>query len=294
MQNDESLYISALEEISFAEETQNESRQENNEKIVKDPHNSSHYALEIFNYMKVREKHFQIDDYMPRQLFLTKTMRSLLIDWMVQVQEIFNLNHETLYLAVKITDIYLSKKIIPKEILQLIGIATLLISSKYDERKPILIDDFLYLCNYAYTKRDIIRKEIDVFRSVGCNLCIPLSYRFLHRYGKCCGTPNFTFTLARYILELSLLEYHFILELESKLASAALFLALKMTDLGSWTSKLEHYSGYKIFEFVNIVVHLNIMLHRKPNENMRAIRAKYSRKHLFDITRVPLIDEFYI
>ncbi|CAD6992337.1 unnamed protein product [Ceratitis capitata] len=62
----------------------------------------SNYAMDIFEYMKSREAEFPITDYMVKQVNLNKWMRTLLIDWMVEVQETFELNHETLYLAVKI------------------------------------------------------------------------------------------------------------------------------------------------------------------------------------------------
>lgn len=58
--------------------------------------------------------------------------RSLLIDWMVEVQESFELNHETLYLAVKIVDTYLGKELVSKDALQLLGAAALLIACKFD------------------------------------------------------------------------------------------------------------------------------------------------------------------
>lgn len=97
-----------------------------------DPVQVSDYAMDIFNYLKEREKTFKIDAYLERQPHLTNWMRTLLVDWMVEVQETFELNHETLYLAVKIVDIYLSKIKIEKEKLQLIGAAALFMSCKYD------------------------------------------------------------------------------------------------------------------------------------------------------------------
>ena len=69
---------------------------------------------------------------MARQTDITPWMRALLVDWMVEVQESFELNHETLYLAVKIVDLYLNKVLVAKESLQLIGAAALFISCKYD------------------------------------------------------------------------------------------------------------------------------------------------------------------
>lgn len=97
-----------------------------------DPVQVSEYAMEIFNYLKEREEQFKIDAYLQRQPNLTSWMRTLLVDWMVEVQETFELNHETLYLAVKIVDIYLSKVKIEKEQLQLIGAAALFMACKFD------------------------------------------------------------------------------------------------------------------------------------------------------------------
>ena len=59
-------------------------------------------------------------------------MRSLLVDWMAEVQESFELNHETLYLAVKIVDIYLGKMTVDKDTLQLLGAAAIFLSCKFD------------------------------------------------------------------------------------------------------------------------------------------------------------------
>lgn len=97
-----------------------------------DPFQVSHYAMDTFSYMKSREEQYRIQDYMTKQVHISKWMRSLLVDWMVEVQETFELNHETLYMAVKIVDLYLSKVIVIKDKLQLLGAAALFIASKYD------------------------------------------------------------------------------------------------------------------------------------------------------------------
>ena len=59
-------------------------------------------------------------------------MRAILIDWLVEVQENFELFHETLYLAVKIVDRYLEKTEVKKEYLQLVGATSMLIAAKYE------------------------------------------------------------------------------------------------------------------------------------------------------------------
>uniref|UniRef100_A0A034VGF1 G2/mitotic-specific cyclin-B3 n=1 Tax=Bactrocera dorsalis TaxID=27457 RepID=A0A034VGF1_BACDO len=248
----------------------------------------SHYAMDIFNYMKSREEEFPITDYMEKQIHLTKWMRTLLVDWMVEVQETFELNHETLYLAVKIVDLFLCRVIINKDVLQLLGASALFIACKFDERTPPLIEDFLYICDGAYKHNELIRMEMTTLRTINYDLGIPLSYRFLRRYARCAKVSMPTLTLARYILELSLMDYATIQFSDSKLACAALFMALRLDgDTNPWTLTLEYYTGYLLTDFAEIVPILNATLHRKPK--VKTIRSKYSHKIFHEVAKVPLL-----
>ena len=59
-------------------------------------------------------------------------MRMILIDWLCEVQQNFELFHETLYLAVKIVDRFLSARVVSRDNLQLIGATAMLMSSKIE------------------------------------------------------------------------------------------------------------------------------------------------------------------
>lgn len=63
---------------------------------------------------------------------ITPQMRAILVDWLVEVQECFELYHETLYLGVKLFDHFLEKNSIQRDELQLVGATTLIISSKIE------------------------------------------------------------------------------------------------------------------------------------------------------------------
>merc|ERR1712029_89551 len=129
---------------------------------------------------------------------------------MVEVQESFELNHETLYTGVKLVDIYLSRvKGVPKTQLQLCGATALLIACKIDERIPPLLDDFVYVCDDAYSRRQLMEQEREVLAVVGFDVGYPLSYRFVRRYGRVCNTSMPVLTYARYVLEMALMEYKF-------------------------------------------------------------------------------------
>ncbi|XP_037946843.1 G2/mitotic-specific cyclin-B3-like [Teleopsis dalmanni] len=313
---EESLYMSALEDISSSESVRFSGNfdaakrrsalmqckpEENLNGLPKDvedfdklnwddPFAVSHYTMDIFNYLKEREEKFPITDYMVKQVNLSKWMRSLLIDWMVEVQETFELNHETLYLAVKIVDLYLCRVVISKDKLQLLGAAALFIACKYDERTPPLVDDFLYICDGAYKHNELIKMEMNALKTIDYDIGIPLSYRFLRRYARCAKIQMPTLTLARYILESALMDYETITFSDSQMAAATLFMALRMTgEKKAWTSTLEYYSGYKLEEFAEIVVVLNAGLHRKPKATIKTIRSKYSHKIFHEVAKVPLM-----
>lgn len=214
---------------------------------LRDMSSEPHYAHDVFSYYKEKELQHLVPKYMHNQPQLKKSMRAVLVDWMVEVQESFELNHETLYLAVKMVDQYFSKKFLTKDRFQLLGATCMLMASKYDERLPASIDDFLYICDDAYSRRDMILMEMDVFRTLNFFLGYPLSYRFLRRYARCASLTMETLTLSRYVLETSLMDYDLALERDSKVAAAALLLALRMKQQ-KWVSLVTDCTDVPITE----------------------------------------------
>lgn len=93
---------------------------------------------------------------------------------------------------------------------------------------PPAIDDFIIVSDHAFARKDVIKMEMDVLKTVRFDLGTPLSYTFLRRYSKCIRADMKFLTLARYILELSLQDYAFAPERDSLKACAALYLAMKM------------------------------------------------------------------
>ena len=236
------------------------------------------YAFHTFEYYFRRELDFVIPNYIKDQPEVTKFMRSILIDWIVEVQEVFQLNHETIYQSVKIVDLYLSKCAVLKSELQLLGCTAMFIASKYDERVSHSLESFVFVCDKACTKKDVIRMEKQILNLLSFDIGMPLSYRFLRRFARVSHHPirqhkffrmifklffllstqcaRFTMemlTFSRYILEMTLMEYDFVTELDSKMAAASLLLAIKSkADINvSWVNEglICLYSYYLIKNF---------------------------------------------
>jgi len=89
---------------------------------------------------------------MTHQPEINDKMRSILIDWLIEVHLKFKLLPETLFITVNILDRYLEKSKVGKSRLQLVGVTALLIASKYEEIYPPELKDFVYITDKAYSK----------------------------------------------------------------------------------------------------------------------------------------------
>ncbi|XP_064393860.1 G2/mitotic-specific cyclin-B3-like isoform X2 [Halichondria panicea] len=257
---------------------------------AKDPLFSAQYAPYIYAYMRQREEHFAVAPYMERQGDIHAQMRTILVDWLIEVQENFELFHETLYLAVKIVDLYLSKKDVKREYLQLVGATSMLLAAKFEELTPPLVDDFLYLCDDAYTHDELLKMEQDIFKTVHYDINIPVAYRFLRRLAKAAEATMETHTLARYISESTLQDYQFVVEKPSMVAAASMYLALRMKSLGGWNPTLQHYSGYTVEQMLPFVTRLNTLI-QTPLGNTCTVRSKYSHDVFFNVATTPALQD---
>ena len=83
-------------------------------------------------------------------------MRTVLVDWLIEVHLKFKLLPETLYLTVNLIDRYLALESVSRKRLQLIGVTAMLIASKYEEIYPPEIKDFVFVTDQAYNRDDVL------------------------------------------------------------------------------------------------------------------------------------------
>ena len=72
-------------------------------------------------------------------------MRGILIDWIVEVGEMYGLKDQTIFLATNYIDRYVATHIVPRSCLQLVGVTCLQIASKYSESHCPTGDQFAYI-----------------------------------------------------------------------------------------------------------------------------------------------------
>lgn len=123
-------------------------------------------------------------DFMNIQNDITEKMRSIVVDWLVQVQNRFRMLPETLQLTVRIMDIYLSKVAVKRNQLQLLAVTSMLIAAKYEEMFFPEIEDFVYITNKAYTCEQIIEMETTLLLVLNFSVGIPIPLQYLRRFSK--------------------------------------------------------------------------------------------------------------
>ena len=130
------------------------------------------YTQEIYAYLRECETRSLVDhDYMSRQNDINPKMRVILNDWLVEVHLKFKLRQETLYLCFQLIDRFLEHTQVRRQKLQLVGVTGLMLASKYEEIYPPEVRDYVYICDNAYTRDEILKMEQvlpTLFSSMSC------------------------------------------------------------------------------------------------------------------------------
>ncbi|CAE6437618.1 unnamed protein product, partial [Rhizoctonia solani] len=246
-----------------------------------DPTMVAEYVAEIFDYMKELEVRTMPNPaYMSAQPDLTWEMRGILMDWIIQVHSRFRLLPETLFLATNIIDRFLSMRIVSLVKLQLVGITGLFVAAKYEEIMAPSVQNFLKVSDSGYTEQEILQAEKYILRTLGWDLSYPNPMSYLRRASKADAYDVQTRTMAKFLVEVSVVEEKLLKYTPSLLSGASLWLARLILDREEWSANLEHYSGYSeeaILPCANVM--LNYIV--QPPSAHESLWKKYSGKKYF-------------
>ncbi|KAH3665677.1 hypothetical protein OGAPHI_003865 [Ogataea philodendri] len=204
------------------------------------------YGPEIFNYMRDLEiKYAPYPQYVPDvQSEITWENRATLMNWIVQAHSRFNLLPETLFLAVNLIDRFLSKRAISLSRFQLCGAIALFIAAKYEEINCPSVQQMAYVVSNDYTTEELLKAERFMVNELNFEMGYPGPMSFLRRTSKADDYDSETRTLAKYFLEITIMDPRFVSSPPSWLAAGAHYLARKMLHQGKWTEAHVYYSGY--------------------------------------------------
>lgn len=259
--------------------------------LSNDPQLLDYYSDEIYQHLKsIESLHRAKFGFMKFQADITEKMRSVLLDWLVEVHHKFKLTTETLFLAVNLIDRYLEKVPISRSRLQLIGVSAFLIASKYEDIYPPEIRDMVYITDNAFTKQEILQGEIEILKKLEYNITVPSSFRFLERLSRVAGCSEQQHALSRYLQELALVDYKMIKYSYSNLAAAAIYLMFKIKNIKpEWTSDLRRASGYTEDQLKACARDMCMLFQNANKSSLKGVKNKFSSALFFHVANTPIL-----
>jgi cyclin B len=249
-----------------------------------------HHIHKITTHLKSRElKCLVKEDYFKRkQKQVDSKMREVLVDWLIEVHNRYKMRDETIFLAVRLIDKYLSLKPIEYDRFQLLGTASLMIAAKYEEIYPPKVKDFVYICANAYSRQDVLDMEARILTMLDFDLVFPSSIQFFGFFQKLYNFEATIRNLTYYILYGSLISHNFSRTSPRLLAYSAVIMANKA---------FKNYEGIKSFkqsvpdDFDDSQVNLcifqiyNMLLAMKKSE-LSALRTRFSSEKYGNIAQI--------
>ena len=161
-------------------------------------------------------------------------MRSVLIDWIIDVHYKFGLTDETLFMTVLIIDRYISIKYISKIRFQLLGITAMLIACKHEEINMPKIDDFIYITDNAYTKDEVVFMENDILNIFNFDLLYPSPIKFFECLALKYNFDKKQILMGKYLMETFLIDLKWINYRPSVIACACAYVVMKFYKMENY------------------------------------------------------------
>ena len=151
----------------------------------------------------------------------------------------------------------------------------MLIASKYEEIYATEVRDFIYITDNTYSSEKIRKMEIEMLRELDYMFGNPLCLHFLRRNSKAGEVTPEIHTMAKFLMELCLVDYDMLKYLPSMIMSSALCLSIKLYGVSSWNANLKHYSNYSSAEVSSCIGKMAMLVNKMDKSKQQAVKNKY-------------------
>ncbi|XP_012694255.2 cyclin-F [Clupea harengus] len=190
---------------------------------------------------------------------LNDTMRYILVDWLVEVTTMKDFSSLTLHVTVCAVDRYLALRSVPKARLQLLGIACMVICTRYVSKEILTIREAVWLTDNTYQYEDLVRMMGEVIAVLGGKIRTPTLVDYGEVLQSLLPMERRSVHFFCYVCELSLLYAVLSAIPPARLACAALLLTRALHHYAPvWPSLLAENTGFSSKELVPTVMMLYV------------------------------------
>ncbi|XP_020209633.1 cyclin-A3-2, partial [Cajanus cajan] len=108
--------------------------------------------------------------------------RAIVVGWLVEKTDKYELVSDVLYSSVAYLDRFLSFNNTPIDKMLLLGLSSLLVASKYEDRRALTIEDLRYIAGYSCSNQEVVNMEADILKVLKFELGSPTVNTFLTRF----------------------------------------------------------------------------------------------------------------
>ena len=196
---------------------------------------------------------------------------------------------ETLYLTVNVIDRFLALKQVRRSKLQLVGVASLLLASKYEEIYPPELSDLVYITDKAYNKKEILEMENDIVCTLQWDMTVPTVHSFLCRFLKAAHADRTMVQLACFIAERSLQEQSMMKHLPSVVAASAIYAARTSLKRNPWSPTLLHYTKLDEPQLAECLSDMKAFILHPEASQQQAVSRKYANARFGSVSKLPIV-----
>ena len=248
------------------------------------------YFDEVYLNLLLDEKKFYKkinSNYMTLQKSINDKMRAILVDWLIDVHFRFDMKKKTLFNCIYIIDAFLSKNLIDRKYLQLLGMAALLISCKETEIMYPSLNSFLALSDFSYSLQELTNMERFVMKILDFDILAPTAEEFYAinaEYFKFGEKQRF---FGEYFLDASLIDYNLLKYNQSTIAVACGYIVMKFFNLNGVHSLLKNTGdNIKQIDVKNCARDLCFLVKNLSNSSLKATKNKYMSDKYMNIAQL--------
>ncbi|KAL1559188.1 G2/mitotic-specific cyclin-2 [Salvia divinorum] len=247
------------------------------------------YIDEIYQFYKSAEHEGMVGDYMDSQPEINAKMRTIMVDWLVQVHNKFDLSQETLYLTINLVDRYLASKKTQRKELQLVGLGAMLIASKYEEIWAPEVNELVFISDRTYSCADILAMEKKILEQLEWSLTVPTPYVFLARFIKASMTDAKVENMVYLLGELAMMNYSTAIRYSPSLIAASAVYAARCTlsIAPAWNETLRQHTSFSEEQLMDCAKHLATFHSMLLDGNLRGIYRKYQSSDKEAVAHLP-------
>ena len=213
--------------------------------------------LNIIYYNLLQEENRELNPkpvhtYMKNQKEINDQMRSILVDWIIDVHHKFGFTDETLFMTILIIDRYCSIEQVARIKYQCLGITALMIACKHEEINVPKVEDFIYITDNAYTKEEVFKMENDVLSKLNFSLLYPSPIKFYEYLSLHFNFSKKYHMLGKYLMESFLLDLKYIKYKPSIISCACTYIVMKFFKMSNYRHSYEK-KFYLVDENVNTI-----------------------------------------